>query len=118
MMLTHLRLDRRDPTGWTLVDGPHTVGWIVPGRIAFTDFPDIASATVASETAARVLRQWSASRTHIPRGSDRLVRVTLDRTGFACEVPDDLWQAVLLELAQRIHAATVSLRHHFPEPVA
>lgn len=117
-MLTHLRLDRRDPSGWTLADGPQTIGWIVPGRIAFTGFPDTETTTVAAATAARLLAEWSAARARLPRGSDQSVRISVDRTEFTCDLPDDTWHAVLLELAQRIHRATSALRHPAPEPAA
>lgn len=117
-MHTHLRLDRRDPTGWTLADGPHTIGWVVPGRLAFTGFADPAAAAQAAATATRVLEQWAAARTRIPRDSDQVLHVSVHATGFVCDVPDHLWQAVQLELAQRIHAATLALRFPSLEPVA
>jgi hypothetical protein len=117
-MQTHLRLDRRDPTGWTLADGPHTIGWIIPGRLTFTGFADPATAADAAATAARVLERWAAVRSRIPRDSDQIVRVAVNETGFVCDVPDHLWQAVQLELAQRIHAATLALRSPSLEPVA
>ncbi len=117
-MRTHLRLDRRDPSGWTLAEGPHTIGWIVPGRLAITGFADTATATVAAASAARVLAEWSVARAHLPRGNDQSVRITVDGTGFQCDIPDDTWPAVLLELAQRVHLATLALRHPLMEPVA
>lgn len=117
-MHTHLRLDRRAPTGWTLADGPHTVGWIVLGRLTFTGFPHPAAATAAAATATRVLEQWAAARTRIPRDSDQVLHVSVDATGFVCDVPDHLWPAVQLELAQRIHAATLALRSPSMEPAA
>lgn len=115
-MPPHLRLERRHPSGWTLAHGPSAVGWIADGRLALTDFPDASSAAVAAEIAARVIRQW-----HQHRAADALdptVHLLDDALGFSCAVPLDAWSALLLELAQRLHVATLSLRHPHPEPAA
>jgi len=115
-MPRHLRFDRQDPTGWILAEGPRTLGEIQPDRMTFVGFPDAASAQVAAEIAARVLRDWRRTR----RGATAdapVVAVLGDGSGFSFAVPEATWHALLLELAQRIHAATRSLRHLEPEPV-
>lgn len=115
-MPPHLRLERRHPSGWTLAHGPSAVGWIADGRLVLTGFPDAASAAVAAEVAARVIRHRHALRAD--RSPDPTVRLLDDALGFSCAVPDEAWPAVLLELAQRLHVATLSLRHPHPEPAA
>ena len=117
-MVTHLRIERRDPIGWTLAEGPNGIGWIVPGRLAFTGFPDASTAAAAADIAAEVVRQWAHGRSPAPRSEDTLVSLSGDGLGFECRVPEHTWYANLLELAQRIHTATNSLRHPQPEPAA
>ena len=117
-MVTHLRLERRHPIGWTLAEGPNGIGWIVPGRLAFTAFPDASAAAAAAEIAAGVVREWAHGRQPAPRSEDTLVSLSRDGLGFECRVPEHTWYANLLELAQRIHTATNSLRYLQPEPAA
>lgn len=115
-MPPHLRLTRRHPSGWTLAHGPSAVGWIDAGRLVLHGFPDAPSAAAAAEVASRVMRQrdeQSAS-----EALDATVYPLDDAHGFACAVPDNAWLAVLLELAQRLHVATLSLRYPHPEPAA
>lgn len=116
--MSNLRLDRRGASRWTLADGAHTVGWLAPGAIHFTDFPDADAASAAAEIAARVLRDWNAAHSHIPRGSDQVSRIIPTPEGFQCQVPDTTWMALVTELAQRIHTATRSLREPTEEPAA
>jgi hypothetical protein len=117
-MVTHLRVERRDPIGWTLAAGPNGIGWIVPGRLVFTGFPDASAAAAATEIAAGVVRQWAHGRPPAPRAEDTLVSLSRDGLGFECHVPEHTWYANLLELAQRLHTSTNSLRHPKPEPAA
>jgi hypothetical protein len=117
-MVTQLRIERRDPVGWTLAEGSNGIGWIVPGRLSFTGFPDASAAAAAAEIAAGVVDQWAQGRTPAPRPEDTLVALSRDGLGFECRVPEQTWYANLLELAQRIHTSTNSLRHPKPEPAA
>lgn len=117
-MQTRLRLDRRESAGFTLADGPHEVGWVVPGRVVFTGFPDPDAAAAAAEVATRIAHQWATGRPLAPRAEDMRVTLTRDWLGFECHVPEGIWHALLLELAQRIHASTITLRHQTPEPAA
>lgn len=117
-MVTHVRVNRRDRTGKTFVEGPNEIGWVVPGRLAFTGFPDVSAAAVAADIAARIVRQWAHGRLRAPRPDDTLVSISSDGLGFECRVPEDTWHANLLELGQRIHSSTNSLRHLTPEPAA
>lgn len=80
------------------------------GRLVFRGFPDAASAATAAKVAARVGRQWAHSRTEAPFADDVVVSPLADAHGFECRVPDNTWRAILIQLAQRIHAATDSLR--------
>lgn len=116
-MPPHLRFDRQDPAGWILAEGPQRLGEVHPDRMMFIGFPDAASAAVAAEVAARVLQHWRHAR-RSSASPDVVVSVTADGLGFTFAVPPGLWHALLLELAQRIHAATRSLRHLEPEPAA
>ena len=116
-MPPHLRFDRQDPTGWILAEGPRLLGEVQPDHMTFVGFPDAESAQVAAEIAARVLRQWLRTRS----GRDvaaPVVSISADGRGFTFSVPGATWHALLFELAQRIHAATRSLRHLEPEPVS
>lgn len=112
-----LRLERRPEAGWILAEGPTVVGEILPDRMTFTGFRDASSASVAASIAARVLRQWQASR-QTATGDELVVSLTDDGVGFTFPLPGSLWHAVLIELAQRVHGATQSLRHHQPEGAA
>lgn len=116
--MSNLRLDRRGASRWTLSDGTHIVGWLAPGAIHFTHFPDEQSAADAAATAANVLRDWVATHSHIPRGNDQASRIIITPDGFECQVPDTTWMALVTELAQRIHTATRSLRTPTEEPAA
>lgn len=117
-MQTRLRLDRRAPAGFTLADGPQEIGWVESGRIVFTGFPDPDAAAAAAEIAVRIARQWAEGRPLAPRFDETAVSLTRDWLGFECHVPEGTWHALLLELAQRIHASTNTLRYHTPEPAA
>ena len=109
-----LRLERRPEAGWILAEGPTVVGEILPDRITFTGFRDASSCSVAASIAARVLRQWQASRRGA--GDDApVVTLTDDGHGFTFPLRESLWHAVALELAQRVHGATQSLRPRAPE---
>lgn len=116
-MPPHLRFDRQEHEGWILAEGPARLGEVHPDHMTFTGFPDAASAGVAAEIASRVLRQWQGSR-HGTGMHDIVVQRTPDGHGFTFVMPQRLWHALLLELAQKIHAATRSLRHLEPEPAA
>lgn len=116
-MPPHLRIERQDPAGWMLAEGPQRLGEIHPDHITFVGFPDAASAHVAAEVAARVLQHWQHAR-RTPGTATPIVTLTPDGLGFTFAVPPGLWHALVLELAQRIHAATRSLRNLQPEPAA
>lgn len=111
-----LRLERRPEAGWILAEGPMVVGEVLPHRMTFVGFLDASAATVAASIAARVLHHWHAAR----RASDPAptVSLTADGTGFTFRLATPLWSAVLLELAQQVHTATLSLRYSQPEPAA
>lgn len=111
-----LRLERRPEAGWILAEGPAVVGEILPDRMTFTGFRDTSSASVAASIAARVLRQWQASR-RTGNDGELVVTLTDDGLGFTFPLPGSLWHAVVLELAQRVHSATQSLRHRAPEVI-
>ncbi|HET8770904.1 MAG TPA: hypothetical protein VFM71_07970 [Gemmatimonadaceae bacterium] len=133
MLLTHLQLGRRGPDGSALVDGPLVVGWTRSGIIGFGGFDDYADAHAAATAAAAVLRQWSANRAadapaEFPgqlssdeavfvdgRAVARVLKPKAVKTdvpgyGFEVAVPHAMWLAVMLELAQRIHATLVGSR--------
>lgn len=115
-MSPHLRIQRRHAARSVLNDGPSTVGWIADGQLALHGFPDAASAEAAAAVAARVIREWHEQRAS--GAPDPTVRLLPDAHGFSCAVPRDAWHAVLLELAQRLHVATLSCRYPQPEPAA
>lgn len=133
MLLTHLQLGRRSQEGCALVDGPLVVGWTRPGTIGFGGFDDHAEAHAAATAAATVLQQWSRTRSddapvQFPgeltsdeavfvdgRAVARVLKPTAVSTdvpghGFEVAVPHAMWLAVMLELAQRIHATLVGSR--------
>lgn len=112
-----LRLERRPEDGWMLAEGPTVVGEILSDRMTFTGFRDTSSASVAASIAARVLRQWQSSR-QSNENEELVVSLTDDGLGFTFPIPGSLWHAVMIELAQRVHSATQSLRHHQPEGAA
>ncbi|MBV6522489.1 MAG: hypothetical protein MNPFHGCM_02637 [Gemmatimonadaceae bacterium] len=119
--MPYLRLERQAEAGWTLTSGPNRLGHIVPGRIAFEGFPDAEAARAASEAAERVLRDWHEMRrsptpTQLITAPD--ISLSEDGKGFCFPLPTWIWHAVALELAQRVHAVTVSLRNPEPEPAA
>ena len=116
-MPPHLRFDRQDNEGWIIAEGAQRLGEVHPTHMTFVGFHDTASAGVAAEVASRVLRQWRTSR-HGTGTPEIVVSRTADGLGFTFKLPDGLWHALLLELAQRIHAATRTLRQpeHHPEP--
>ncbi len=91
---------------------------MAPGRITITGFPDRASAAVAADIARRILHRWRAPSPGSMGSDQARVALTPDAHGFTCSVPDDLWHALLLELAQRLHAATQSIRYAEPETAA
>lgn len=115
-MSRYLRVERRHPSRSVLSDGPTTVGWIADGQLALHGFPDAASAQAAAHVAERVIRQWYEQRE--TNASEPTVDLLPDAHGFSCAVPRDAWYAVLLELAQRLHVATISCRYPQPEPAA
>lgn len=115
-MTPHLRFERQDPAGWTLAEGPQRLGEIHPDHMTFVGFPDAESTQAAADVAVRVLQQWRLARREHDRDA-AAVSIAADGTSFTITVPAGMWYALLLELAQRIHAATRSLRHLEPEPV-
>lgn len=133
MLLTHLQLGRRSQEGCALVDGPLVVGWTRSGIIGFGGFDDFADAHSAATAAATVLQQWSRSRAEeLPapfpgeltsdeavvvegRAVARVLKPAAVATdvpghGFEVAVPHAMWLAVMLELAQRIHATLIGSR--------
>jgi hypothetical protein len=115
-MSPYLRLERRNTTSWSLADGRTSVGRLDAGGLILNGFPDAPSAQVAADVATGVVRRWHERRTADSPAAT--VHVLNDEHGFACTVPDDAWLATRLELAQRLHVATLSLRNPFPEPAA
>ncbi len=116
-MPPHLRFSRQDQEGWTIADGLLRLGEVYPDRMTFVGFPDVDRARAAADIAACTLRHWQASRQRADTGQIA-VSLTTDRSGFTFAMPHGLWHALRVELAQRIHAATRSLRYFEQEPAA
>ncbi len=115
-MHSTLRLVRKQPSGWTIMNGARIVGLIDTGRLALYGYPDAFSATGTAAAASHVLREGIRH-----RNSDSLHALThpVDNVfGIACTVPENAWPASLLELAHRLHMAAIPFRHPEPEPAA
>lgn len=109
-MLLHLTFAHHAPTRWAISHGTREVGAVAPERITITGFPDRASAAAAADVARRVVREWrmGSARTQVP--GQFAVTLTSDAHGFTCALPDNLWRALQIELAQRLHVATQPFR--------
>jgi hypothetical protein len=129
-----LRIVRRDARDYVLFDGAAEVGWLRGGSVGFCGFADRARARIAGEVAASVLADWYATRWYsaphpfpsmaLPDdqiatrgvvvgrvvGPDIVPVGSADSHGFELALPREVWVAVILELAQRIHAAVAQPR--------
>lgn len=117
-MEPQLQFKRHAPSHWTISHGAREVGFVMPGQITLTGFPDRPRAAAAADVATRVLRRWSERGVGPRAQHPAAVATTADSRGFTCTVPDDLWHALQLELAQRLHFATLSIRYSDQEPAA
>ena len=128
-MIISARVSRRDHSSYVLHVRTKPVGWLRTGALGICGFDDEEQARRASATAARTLEQWYQARwrsaTPIPwddegQGDGVLAGRTVvgrvvspcpipdadgDTHGFELRVPDQLWVATGLELAQRIFTA-------------
>ncbi len=132
--LQALQLQRRPQTGYALMDGANTVGWIRSGIVGLGGFSNRIDAYFAAEAAAAFLLDWSRTReqrvpvpfAHPVPVSERVrlhnrvvARIAspedaahYDVAGFGFEiaVPKDCWLSVMLEIAQNIRVATAEWR--------
>lgn len=134
--LQALQLLRRPPTGYALMDGTSTVGWIRPGIVGLGGYPTRIDAYFAAEAGAAFLKSWSRTREQrvpvpfshpVPvservRLDDRVVariaspdetaRHDAEGFGFEIAVPKGSWLSVMLEMAQHIRVATAEWRRN------
>jgi hypothetical protein len=128
-MLRQLQVRRRDLATVVLTDGPLVVGWIRDGIIGFGGFSDRADAMAAGTLAADVVTRWAGRRrgpglapfTTLVSEADAIrlangivigrilppdqVEADLGGHGYEIAVPEGTWLAVMLEIAQLVHAA-------------
>lgn len=115
----YLRLERQADAGWTLAHGPDQIGHIHHDRITFVGFPDPDVTRTAADAASEALGHWHDRRSSTidaAPGPRPAVALTDDQRGFTFPRPADVWHAVALEVAQRVHTATAPFRHPEQEP--
>ena len=129
-MIVSARVSRRDHSTYVLRVRATPVGWLRTGAIGFCGFGDADDARRAALTAASVLDQWFRARwksaaplawnaaaaveDEVATGGTVVGRVVSpcripdqdgESHGFELRVPDELWVATGVELAQRIWVA-------------
>ena len=129
-MIVSARVSRRDHSMYVLRVRTTPVGWLRTGAIGLCGFDDAEHARRAAETAAFTLEQWYRGRwrsatpiawtsgaapdERVAAGETVVGRVVSPCTipdhdaeshGFELRVPDELWVATGVELAQRIWLA-------------
>lgn len=133
-MFMSMKVSDRFPNGFVLVSGGADVGWMRAGIIGFCGFNDRVEAQRAGQVAAETLADWYSLRwrsTPIAWADEvpldhaistggvvvgsvcsrhPLSAPDTDSHGIELRIPHETWSALMLQLAQRMHAAMMSER--------
>src|SRR5689334_20757149 len=128
-MIINAKTSRENPRSYALWSDGREVGWLRAGAIGFSSLPHSLGARHAAQLAARTLADWYRIRwrqsTPVAWVDDVApeLQVTVngivvgrlftgagrpadgDASGFELRIPDGIWIATGVELAQRIYSA-------------